>query len=293
MRGFFYIRNSKIHIPLFPFVLKYCTTPFMSTKHENKTLFVKEGRLRSFGRTSSRMSLAEQSELDTRLEPMSVPIERNDDGLATANSLDVDTLFKAPVTGLVVELGMGNGESIAIRSQKETDKHFIGCEVYKNGLTSLVREIETNDIQNLKVCDQDARDLLESLPENSVSELVVLYPDPWPKSRHKKRRIVNDELLEMADKVLTEDGVLFLATDIPDYMMWMLREVYNHDVFFPVATSPSEWAEAPYWWHRTKYERKAMKQGRNPWYMTFKRNVDKSNTKCDADTTQVSADNLD
>lgn len=236
-------------------------------KHGDKDLFVKEGRLRSFGRTSSRLSVKDQEKLDTKLQPY----------LLTANNAHN---VKAPQK-LVVELGMGNGACLATRAEKEPETTFIGCEVYKNGLNSLVNTLNDKNIQNLQICHDDARDLLENIPEKSVDELVILYPDPWPKNKQKKRRIINSELLKLADKAIKEDGVLFIATDIPDYMMWILREVYSHDTFFPTAISPEEWAQAPAWWHSTKYEQKAMKQGRKPWYMTFKRNVDKSNTKCD------------
>tara|TARA_R110000868_G_scaffold262401_2_gene521102 strand:+ start:80086 stop:80868 length:783 start_codon:yes stop_codon:yes gene_type:complete len=249
------------------------TTSFTNIfmKNSENEPFVKVGRMRSFGRTSSRMSLEEQNKLEERLNAYSCTV---------TNTIDLTTLFGADVKHLVVELGMGNGESIGIRSQKENDKHFIGCEVYKNGLLSLVRTIEEENIKNLKICSDDARELLEQLPIKSVDELVVLYPDPWPKNKQKKRRIINEELLNLANKVLKEDGTLFIATDIPDYMMWILREVYNHSVFFPTAISPEEWATPPLWWHSTKYEQKAIIQGRKPWYMPFKRNVDKSNTKC-------------
>lgn len=240
-------------------------------ENTKKDLFVKEGRLRSFGRTSSRMSTSEQQQLDDRLKPVSVD---------TSKPINLQTLFGEEPKHLVVELGMGNGESIGIRSRNETEKHYIGCEVYKNGLLSLLRTVEEENIKNLKICSDDARDLLENLSENSVDELIILYPDPWPKNKQKKRRIINEELLNLANKVLKENGTLFMATDIPDYMMWMLREVYNHDTFFPTAISPEEWVKPPYWWHSTKYEQKAMAQGRKPWYMTFKRGVDKSNTKC-------------
>ena len=176
---------------------------------------------------------------------------------------------------------MGNGACLANRAHNEPENQFIGCEVYKNGLNTLVNTLNQQNTQNFKICHDDARDLLENLPENSVDELIVLYPDPWPKNKQKKRRIVNEELLNLGDRILKDDGILFIATDIPDYMMWILREVYTHNTFFPTAISPEEWATAPTWWHSTKYEQKAIKQGRKPWYMTFKKNVDKSNTKCD------------
>lgn len=237
-------------------------------KHGDKDLFIQEGRLRSFGRTSSRMTKKDQENLDEKLKPYLLKAQ-------DAANLDVHINKK------ILELGMGNGASLANRAKNQPENHFIGCEVYKNGLNSLVRTLEEHNIQNLKICHDDARDLLENIPENSVDELIILYPDPWPKNKQKKRRIINQELLDLAHKVIKSDGELFIATDIPDYMMWILREVYAHNIFFPTATSPSEWALAPTWWQSTKYEQKAIQQGRKPWYMTFKKNVDKSNTKCD------------
>lgn len=235
-------------------------------------------RLRSFGRLASHMSAEEKAKLDARLAPVECVL--------THEEVRLDTLFGRKTGKIILELGMGNGETLAHRAKTSPEDLFIGCEVYKNGLRSLLVDIEKNALQNIRICAEDARHLLEQLPKESIDEVVLLYPDPWPKKKHNKRRIVNVDFLSLVDRVLKEDGVLFMATDIPDYMMWMLREVYTHNVFFPTATSPEEWATAPHWWCGTKYERKAVKQGRSPWYMSFKRNVDRSNTKCEADVTQ-------
>lgn len=237
-------------------------------------------RLRSYGRLASHMSAEDKDKLETRLEKVRCHLPEEENG-----KIDLESLFGRNSGKVIVELGMGNGEATYGRALKEPENNFIGCEVYKNGLKSLLVDIENHNIQNIRVCSDDGRELLESLPENSIDELVVLYPDPWPKKKHKKRRIVNAELLEFANKILKEDGVLFLATDIPDYALWMLREVYTQDIFFPTAISPEQWAKAPNWWNGTKYERKAFKQGRKPWYMEFKKGVDRSNTKCDTDET--------
>ena len=196
--------------------------------------------------------------------------------------LDLKNLFSQPGK-LVVELGIGNGELLGERAVANPNDRFIGAEVYKNGLKTLVNHMEKNSTQNLRLFTFDGRDMLDALPDNSVDQLVILYPDPWPKKRHNKRRIINEELLTIADRIIKDDGELFIATDIPDYAMWVFTETYKHDVFFPIAISPTEWGQAPKWWNPTKYERKARKQGRQSFYLTFKKNVDKSNTKCDAD----------
>jgi tRNA (guanine-N7-)-methyltransferase len=240
----------------------------LAMKHGEKALFIQEGRLRSFGRTSSRLTKKDQEKLDLKISPYLL------------NAPDASNIITHKQK-TIVELGMGNGASLANRAKIEPKNHYIGCEVYKNGLASLVRTLEENNIQNLQICHDDARDLLENTPKKSIDELIILYPDPWPKNKQKKRRIINQELLNLAHKTIKDDGVLFIATDIPDYMMWILREIYNHEIFFPTAISPEEWATPPLWWHSTKYEQKAIQQGRKPWYITFKKNVDKSNTKCD------------
>lgn len=246
----------------------------MST--ENTKEFVKRGRQRSFGRTSSRMSLATQNKLDTRLEAFTLMYTDND-----VAQIDLPKTFSKH-NKLVVELGIGNGKSVYTRSGNEPENAFIGVEVYKNGLRSLVIDMEKEHHANLKISGDDARNVLEGLPEKSVDELVVLYPDPWPKKRHNKKRIIQKDFLELASRVVKEDGELFIATDIPDYAFWMIREIMQQGSFFPTAISPEEWTKAPNWWVPTKYEQKALQLGRHPWYMTFKlaENVDKSNTKC-------------
>lgn len=230
---------------------------------EKKSQLVKTGRQRSFGRTSSRMNLSQQQKLDDKLEKLNLSQPFTQSGK------------------LIVELGIGNGELLFHRAKENPNDRFIGVEVFKNGLRTLVNNIEKEKLTNARILNFDARDVLEKLEANSVDELIVLYPDPWPKARHKKRRIINQEFLELASHVIKEDGTLFLTTDIPDYAVWMLKEVYTHGEFFPSAISPDQWSKKPTWWHSTRYEQKAFKAGRKPWYMTFKRNVDRSNTKCE------------
>lgn len=242
-----------------------------------ETKYTKIGRNRSFGRISSYMSRDDQEKLDARLVPYAFECPAE-------GKIDLSSLFPKHTAStsskLVVELGIGNGELLGIRARDNASDHFIGAEVYKNGLKTLVHFAEEHQLQNLKLFTLDGRDMLDALPDESVDQLVILYPDPWPKKRHNKRRIVNKDLLEIANRILKENGELFMATDIPDYACWMITETYTHGTFFPTAISPNEWGTAPTWWHSTKYERKAIKQGRKPFYLTFKKNVDKSNTKC-------------
>lgn len=219
---------------------------------------VKPGFLRSFGRTASRMSVAEQQELDEKLSAYAIEPARIDSAFAQ----------KGPLT---VELGVGKGEQILARAAANSDHRYVACEVFKNGLRFLAREAEKVNLQNLKIYPDDARELVAKLPEASVDTLMVLYPDPWPKAKHKKRRLVNQTLLSDAGRILKDKGQLLLVTDIVDYALWMLHAVYEEGSFFPEATSPAQWAQAPEGWVSTGYERKAKKEGRSPFYLTFRK----------------------
>lgn len=241
---------------------------------DTDTKYTKRGRNRSFGRISSYMNQEDQEKLDARLAPYSFEV-------AKGENIDLKSLFPEQNGKLVVELGIGNGELLGIRANDNENDRFIGAEVYKNGLKTLVNYAEKNELKNLKLFTFDGRDMLDALPDNSVDQLVILYPDPWPKKRHNKRRIINEDLLKIADRIVKDDGELFIATDIPDYACWAITETYKHGTFFPIAISPDEWATPPSWWQPTKYERKAQKQGRKAFYFTMRKNVDKSNTKCD------------
>ena len=250
--------------------------------NKNTQEMVKRGRQRSFGRTSSRMSIADQEKLDARLAEFAITYKTPSNEQIDLTKTFSNNSEQLKTNKLVVELGIGNGASLYNRAKNEPETSFIGVEVYKNGLRSLAIDMEKQPYENLKISNDDARNILEKLPTKSVDELVILYPDPWPKKRHNKKRIVQKDLLELASRVVKDDGELFVATDIPDYAFWIIREIMEQGDFFPTAISPLEWTKAPKWWFSTKYEKKALQLGRKPWYMSFvlTENFEKINTKC-------------
>jgi tRNA (guanine-N7-)-methyltransferase len=231
---------------------------------KKKPSLTAEGHNRSFGRLASRMSVAAQKEVDERLAPFAVIPQKDE-------MLDVAALFAGHKGPLLVELGMGKGEQISARAVANPDNRYIGCEVYRNGLEKTLRVIEAENLTNLRLCPHDARDLLAALPDKSVDNLLILYPDPWPKKKHHKRRIVQAPLLSEIERVLAVGGELLLVTDIVDYALWMLSTVYAHGAFFPLAISPAEWAVAPHGWVPTGYEKKALREGRKPFYLRLRR----------------------
>lgn len=226
-----------------------------------KDFFVQPGRQRSFGRMASRMSVAEQDKLEQRLHAVGLEIMHG--------RIDGAAAFIPAAQKRVVEVGIGNGLQLFERAQANPQHGFVGVEVYKNGLRSVLGKIEQTGLHNIKLASIDAREVLEALPAGSIDQLVVLYPDPWPKKKHNKRRIVQQDFLNSAARLLKPGGELFCATDMPDYALWILREVYTHGGFNVPAASPLAWATPPTWWVSTKYEQKALREGRQPWYFSF------------------------
>lgn len=180
-------------------------------------------------------------------------------------------LFDPPRDRVWVEIGFGSGEHLIRQATNNPEVGFIGCEPFINGVASLLRQIEDHAASNVLVYDDDARDLLEVLPDACVERLFLLYPDPWPKLRHNKRRFVSPENLDRLARVLVDGGEFRFASDIPDYVRWTLEHVHRHGAFGWTARSPRDWRDRPDDWPETRYERKALDAGRVPAYLTFSR----------------------
>ena len=182
--------------------------------------------------------------------------------------LDVDAMFGGRPVWL--EIGFGGGEHLVHQAAQNPDVGIIGCEPYINGVAMLLGKIRKAGVDNLRVYPGDARDLFDVLPDQSISKAFLLYPDPWHKARHHRRRFVTPEHLEpLAQKV--KPGAEFrVATDIPDYVRQTMQEVRKAG-FTWTARRASDWREPWGDWHRTRYEAKAIREGRVPHYMTFLR----------------------
>ena len=169
-----------------------------------------------------------------------------------------------------LEVGFGGGEHLVHQAQANPDVAIIGCEPYINGVAMLLGKIRRAGVDNLAVYPGDARDLMDVLPAASIARAFLLYPDPWPKKRHHRRRFVTPEHLEpLADKL--QPGAIFrVATDIPDYVRQTLEEVPRQG-FDWLAERPVDWREAWPDWISTRYEQKALREGRVPHYLTFQR----------------------
>jgi tRNA (guanine-N7-)-methyltransferase len=168
-----------------------------------------------------------------------------------------------------LEIGFGGGEHLAQQARANPDVGLIGCEPYVNGVARLLSL--TEDLNNVRVVIDDARLLLRALPEASLERIFVLFPDPWPKARHHKRRIVNPDTLADMARILKPGGELRLATDIMSYARPMLLQALNDGRFHWLAEGPADWRERPPDWPATRYEAKARKAGRTPVFFRFLR----------------------
>lgn len=219
-------------------------------KHNNP--FLKEGELRSFGRLASRMSDTQRATL-----------------LHTVQHYALHATDWQKFTEVELEIGMGEGLALFARAKAQPQRLFIGCEVYLNGLAKLVHALQAEpQVKNVRIIPTDVRSELVNFPENSLNTILIPYPDPWPKARHHKRRLVQQPVLTELARVLKPEGEWWLITDIPAYATWAADCVAQEKSFCKraVHTSP------PHWWITTKYEQKAYKEGRIPQYLQFKIN---------------------
>lgn len=172
-----------------------------------------------------------------------------------------------------LEIGFGGGEHLVHQAVRNPEVGIIGAEPYINGVAMLLGKIRAAGVDNLAVHPGDVRDLFDVLPDASVDRAFLLYPDPWPKKRHHRRRFVTAEHLQPLARVLRPGAVFRVATDIPDYVRQTLEQVPAHG-FDWLAEGPADWRAPWADWLSTRYEQKALREGRVPHYLTFRKRPD-------------------
>lgn len=220
------------------------------------------------GRLSTRLTAADVDRLLARLQPY-LPIS------GTWTHPDIE-----------LEIGMGNGLALLKRARAAPESLFVGSELYLNGLQTCLSALRKDGAPPSNVCltNQDARDLLAMVPDAALSRILVPFPDPWPKAKHHKRRIVQPELLDAAARTLKPGGELWVVTDWPSYAYHSLATLFAHPSFALEGTDhaaadckpsarledgpgPHRLAMPPAWWVETKYQHKARTAGRQPWFI--------------------------
>lgn len=165
-----------------------------------------------------------------------------------------------------LEIGFGGGEHLVHMAARYPEIGIVGCEPFVNGVAMLLGKIRQAGVTNLAVHPGDARDLMEVLPDASVAKAFLNYPDPWPKRRHHRRRFVTQDHLRLLARVMQPGAEFRVATDIPDYVRQTLKEVPQAG-FDLVGEGGVAWGD----WLSTRYEQKALREGRVPHYVTFRR----------------------
>ncbi|HEX8166401.1 MAG TPA: tRNA (guanosine(46)-N7)-methyltransferase TrmB [Beijerinckiaceae bacterium] len=193
--------------------------------------------------------------------------------LPEAGPVDLAALFDADLEArpTILEIGFGGGEHLSAEARAHRQARFIGCEPFLNGMAKCLATIEREDLRNIRLWDGDAAALLPRLPEAALDTVWLLYPDPWPKRRQRKRRFLSDETLAAFARILKSGGELRFATDIDDYAGWALARVLRSRDFAWTAERPDDWRRPWEGWPGTRYEAKALKEGRRPSYLTFRR----------------------
>ncbi len=218
-----------------------------------------------FGRRSGKRLHKGQDQLFQDMLP-ALEISLGDGGL------DPQALFTAGPRRIALEIGYGGGEHLARKAAEEPETGFIGCEVFTGGIGKMVQTIAAEQLANIRLFTDDAFKLLLQLPDASVDEIYLLYPDPWPKTRHHKRRFVSPTTLNELARVLRPGGVFHFATDIEDYANWTLAHIVRAPQFGFAPEKPGSWHEPYAGWEATRYEQKARREGRLvSFYFSFKR----------------------
>jgi tRNA (guanine-N7-)-methyltransferase len=184
---------------------------------------------------------------------------------------DLRSLFGAGVSSVRLEIGFGGGEHLLHEARAYPRTGFIGVEPFVNGMAKAMTALAREPLGNLKVYDDDATRLLDWLPPASLDGIDLLYPDPWPKKKHWKRRFVGPANLDRFARVLKPGAKFRFASDIDSYVNWTLLHCRRHGAFAWQAGAASDWNDPYQGWPGTRYEAKALREGRKPAYLSFVR----------------------
>jgi tRNA (guanine-N7-)-methyltransferase len=179
--------------------------------------------------------------------------------------------FAAPLREVWLEIGFGAGEHLIEQAKANPDVAVIGCEPFLNGVVATLAGIEREQLANVRLRRGDAQSLIEAAPDSFFSRVFLLYPDPWPKRRHHKRRVVGVGMIKAMARVMRSGAELRFATDIDDYAGWTLRRFLASPHFRWTASRSGDWRQPWPQWRPTRYEAKARSEGRGSVYLTFVR----------------------
>mgnify|MGYP001766134853 CR=1 FL=1 len=218
-----------------------------------------------YGRRKGKaLRLGQAAAIDTLLPRLAVDV--------SAPIADPRALFAHPVDDVWVESGFGGGEHLIALAEANPSIGLIGAEPFVNGMAKALVALHEHELDaQIRLHHADALPLLEALPDASIGRFYLLYPDPWRKKRHWKRRFVREDNLDRIARVLRPGGEFRFASDWAPYVDWALAHVLAHPAFVWTATCADDWKKPWDGWPGTRYEEKAIREGRTPAYLVFRR----------------------
>lgn len=220
---------------------------------------------RFYGRRKGRpLRKGQQHLIETLLPRLAIDLPAGD-------KLDPRTLFPAAIEELWLEIGFGGGEHLAEQARLHPGIGILGCEVFLNGIATLLAQASAHGLANVRIHPEDARDLLDALPDQSLDRVFLLFPDPWPKRRHAERRFIQTRRLDQLARLMKPGAEFRVASDDPGYITWALAYLTAHPRFEWLARRPQDWRDRPADWPPTRYEAKALRAGRRPVFLRFRR----------------------
>ncbi len=240
------------------------THPDLNNRSYKKTVHGrKKGRPLGVARSSAVEKLFSRFQIDIN-------------ALAQNHTLDPKSLFDKPYSTCWLEIGFGSGEHLYGRMKQNSETAYLGAEIFSNGVAGLLKAIDDDPADNVRISQNDGMILARSLAPESMDGIYVLNPDPWHKKRHHKRRLVRRENLDVFANILKPGGHLILSTDVPDLADWMITQTALHPAFDWTARSADDWQTPPEHWISTRYETKKAKAADKMTYLIFIKKQHKS-----------------
>jgi tRNA (guanine-N7-)-methyltransferase len=218
-----------------------------------------------FGRRKGHKLRPRQAQLIESLLPL-LAID-----LSRPSPTDLHTLFPMPVVDLVLEIGFGGGESMIAQAREQPHTGFVGVEPFINGMAKALAEIERCGLRNIRLHFDDAVSLIAWLPDASLGRIDLIHPDPWPKRRHWKRRLIQDEMVAQLARILRPGGEFRFVTDIADYAAWTLLRLLRSERFKWTAQCADDWRKPWPGFARTRYHAKATREERASCFLVFRK----------------------
>ncbi|NOZ42827.1 MAG: tRNA (guanosine(46)-N7)-methyltransferase TrmB [Alphaproteobacteria bacterium] len=212
------------------------------------------------------LSATRQARLDKWLPKIEITLPEPG---STPALTPAEDYFPVPMKDYWLEIGFGKGEHLAAQAGLHPDIGMIGCEPFLNGVSGLVDLVEGQELANVRIFTDDARLLMDSLPDNSLGRTFILFPDPWPKARHHKRRMVSAGNIAALARLLKDGAELRIATDHMEYCRWIMAHMLRNDDFIWLCNQPQDWQRRPDDWPQSRYEIKSLAQGRHSSYLRF------------------------